>query len=85
MLLLYVSKSPAVAILTVSTPFLVSCSWNSVALEKKTNPLGFFCHLVSLARSSFVLIVNVPRTMRSSMPVLNPLITDTSGQCEVCL
>lgn len=44
---------------------LVSSSWNSATFSKSTTSFGFLCRLVSLGRSSFVLMVTVPRTMRT--------------------
>ena len=76
-LLLYVSRSSVVSSCRASN-LLVRSSWNSTAFSGSTTSFGLFCRLASLARSSFVLMVNVPRTMRWSSPVLNLLITDTS-------
>ena len=75
--LLYVSRSSVVSSCSASN-LLVSSSQNSIAFSESATSFGFFCRLVSLASSSFVLKVNVPRTMWWSSPVLNLLITDTS-------
>ena len=75
-LLIYVSRSSVVSSCRASN-LLVSSSWNSAAFSESTAYFGFFWRLVSLARSRFVLIINVPRTMRWSLLVLNLLITDT--------